>query len=83
MTLKDYAKVIQKMVKDGHGDRIVIYAKDEEGNGYEEVYFHPSLGFYYSEGRGWGNFVNEEHADDYEALGALPAGEKQDAVCIN
>lgn len=43
MTLKDYAKMINDLVKAGHGDKIVIAAADDEGNSYSDVTYTPSL----------------------------------------
>ena len=42
------AKYIEKLqgILDTRGDFDVIYSKDDEGNGYQEVYYDPSLGFY-------------------------------------
>ena len=36
---------LQKLIEE-HGDLDVIYAKDDEGNGYSEVYYNPSVGMY-------------------------------------
>lgn len=42
MTLNDYKKGIEKLIKKGHGDKIVIFACDEEGNSYSDVDFMPT-----------------------------------------
>jgi hypothetical protein len=43
MTLNQYAKHITRLIEEGHGSRTVIYAKDSEGNHYEDVVYNPSL----------------------------------------
>ena len=43
MTLKDYAKHIRRLIKEGHGSKIVISARDDEGNGYSDVYYAPGV----------------------------------------
>lgn len=43
MTLLEYKKQIDKLVKQGHGNKTVIYAVDEEGNEYKAVYNSPCI----------------------------------------
>ena len=43
MTLKDYAKHINQLIELGHGDKIVISARDDEGNSFEDVHYAPEV----------------------------------------
>ena len=45
MTLKNYIKYLTKIVKENpsYKDCIVIYAEDDEGNGYQEVHNMPAF----------------------------------------
>ena len=43
MTLNEYISELQKLQKK-HGTKQVVYAKDEEGNGFQPVVFAPSVG---------------------------------------
>ena len=43
MTLTEYKRYIDKLVKEGHGNKEVIFCMDEEGNSYDDVPFAPSI----------------------------------------
>ena len=43
MKLKEYAKQINKLVKN-HPNADVVYSIDDEGNNYRDVYYHPTYG---------------------------------------
>ena len=43
MTLKHYKKLIDNLVKRGHGDLQVVYSCDDEGNQYNSVVFAPAI----------------------------------------
>jgi hypothetical protein len=43
MTLKEFQAKINKLVKQGHGDKEVFYSSDEEGNSFDEVFYEPSV----------------------------------------
>jgi len=43
MKLKDYKLLIDKLVEEGHGNKTIIYSKDSEGNGFEDVCFKPTI----------------------------------------
>jgi hypothetical protein len=43
MKLKKYKALIDKLVEEGHGERVVIFATDEEGNRYEDVFYGPTV----------------------------------------
>jgi len=74
MKLKEYIKVLQKIVKENPKakDYTMVYATDEEGNGFKEVCFEPSVG---------GMIDNEEYycSGDSE----LPEGFIENSVCVN
>lgn len=56
-------------------DYQVIYAKDDEGNGYGEIYFDPSVGYYDDDDRDWMSKENLME-DGYEDLPV-------NSVCVN
>lgn len=66
MKLTEYIKGLEFALKQ-HGDLDVIYAKDEEGNGFYPVSFEPSVGRYED-----GEFQQEEIES-----------EEFNAVCVN
>jgi hypothetical protein len=43
MTLKEFKKHIDRLVKNGHGNLTVVAASDEEGNSYDDIYLTPSV----------------------------------------
>lgn len=43
MILKDYQKIINILVKNGHGNKEVFYSIDDEGNQYKPVYYSPTV----------------------------------------
>ena len=43
MRLNKYVALLQD-IADQYGDLEVIYSKDDEGNGYQEVHYDPSPG---------------------------------------
>jgi hypothetical protein len=43
MTLIDFKQHIDKLVKEGHGNKTVVAAGDDEGNYYNDVLFAPSI----------------------------------------
>lgn len=75
MKLKEYIKNLLAFA-DENPDALemdVIYAKDDEGNGYQGIYYEPSLG-YFDEDRDF-TPVDSEDFEEYE--------EEANAVCIN
>lgn len=46
MTLTEYIKKLQMLEAKGHGECEVIYARDDEGNGYQPVSYEPSRGYF-------------------------------------
>ena len=75
MTLKEFLENIDKMVKENPAilDMTVVTSKDDEGNGYNEVYYTPSTGRF--EDR---EFTTEEYYED-----ELPNDWKPNAICVN
>jgi len=43
MTLNQYKKLIDEMVKRGHGSKGVVFASDAEGNSYSDIIFSPTI----------------------------------------
>lgn len=75
MTLENYVRGLTEFIKNNPQlkDCIVIYAKDEEGNGFEKVFYTPTKGYY--EDR---NFIEK---DNFNAWSLNE--EDINAVCIN
>lgn len=73
MTLKEYIQGLQEFVEENPeaADFKVVSAIDEEGNGFNEVKFGPTLGYFDDS---YGGFT---HADEEELE------EEPNAVCIN
>jgi hypothetical protein len=78
MKLKEFLNNIQKMVEEDPSllELDVITSKDDEGNGFEEVYYSPSVGVFEDS-----EFVpsdSEDFEEEYEYT-------KKDinAICIN
>lgn len=77
-TLKEYILDLQKLVEENPetADFIVITAKDAEGNGYEPIYYGPTIGLYEDDN----NFISEDQYDEYEGL---YIDTSSNAVCVN
>jgi len=43
MTLNEFKGFIDKLVEDGHGEKIVVYSCDDEGNRYDDVLYSPAV----------------------------------------
>jgi hypothetical protein len=43
MKLNEYKQAIDKLVRQGHGDKEVVFAVDDEGNCFADVNFSPSI----------------------------------------
>lgn len=71
MTLREFIQNLQDFVKENPDtlDMTVITSIDSEGNGYSEIYYDPTMGWYED-----GNFSSCE--EDIEEYGA-------NAVCVN
>lgn len=39
LTVKDLLKICQKAVKEGYGDKTIVVADDNEGNGYHGLFY--------------------------------------------
>ena len=80
MKFKDYVANLQKALNDNPelGEMETISAIDDEGNGYNAVYYdEPTVGIY--DGEYNGEFYS--HPEDLEER--LGEGEVLNAVCIN
>jgi len=63
MTLKEYIEQLQKFVEMNPEtlDMDVIYSRDDEGNGFGQVHYAPSKGFYEDM-----EFIASDQLEDYE-----------------
>ena len=68
MKMKEYAEKISKLAEK-YPDVVVVYSRDEEGNGYKEVFYNPTAG----------QFEDGEFAKGKGLERKLPIN----AVCIN
>lgn len=61
MTLENYIKVLTKLVQDNPnaGNYLVIYSADDEGNHFQPVQFHPTIGTYK-----WDGFDDSKSKDN-------------------
>lgn len=75
MTLKEYIEQLQNFAETNPEtlDMDVVYSRDDEGNGFQQIHYAPSKGFY--EDR---EFISVEQLEDYNR-------EENDvnAVCVN
>jgi hypothetical protein len=59
MTLKEYAAIINGLVKAGHGKLTVVHASDDEGNSFHNVHYAPAVidapntGYTYNKAKGY------------------------------
>lgn len=69
MRLSEYIDGL-KQILEKNGDLQVVYAVDEEGNSFNEIFFSPSVGYYDDN-----DFTNENNFEDgdYEI----------NSVCVN
>jgi hypothetical protein len=75
MKLKEFLENLNELVKENPQvlEYEVIYAKDDEGNGFREVVYTPSVGFLDDE-----NKYTVEESEDWEEL-----EEEPNVICIN
>lgn len=80
MKLKEFLNNIQEMVKKDPSllEKNVIFAKDAEGNGFEEVYYSPSVGVYDTEEYEFVPADSEDFEEEYEYT-----KEDINAICVN
>lgn len=74
MKFKEYLAELNKIAKKNPEtlNMDVIYSKDDEGNGYQQVSYEPSKGFYDGD-----EFTGEGHFEECEIT------ENPNAICIN
>lgn len=75
MMLEEYLKCLNKIVEKNPKalKYRLIYAKDDEGNEFKNVFYTPSLGFMNDENE----YTPKDH-EDWEEL-----GEEPNVICIN
>ena len=62
MKISEMIKNLQEF-KDEHGDHDCWYARDDEGNGHQEVYFKPSFSYVDSDGEVYSDEEDLEYFD--------------------
>ncbi len=74
MKLKEYLEAMNKLTKENPEclDMEIVYARDDEGNGYQKVSYEPSKGFFNDN-----DFTPESQLEECEIT------EKPNAICIN
>lgn len=79
MKISEMIKNLQEFIEE-HGDLDCYYAGDDEGNGYHEVYYSPTLMYVDDEGEAYSIKSIEENKED----GYLSEEEfdKFEKVCI-
>lgn len=75
MSLREYIEGLNSFAKDNPDalDLIVITSKDAEGNGFSEVYYSPSKGYFDGE-----DFYTESSFKDHDLV-----KENTNTVCVN
>jgi hypothetical protein len=48
MKLDEYINLLNKIKKQYGGKLECVYSKDDEGNGFHKIFYHPSIGKYNS-----------------------------------
>jgi hypothetical protein len=83
MKLKEYIENLQKLAKEKPEtlEMDVIYARDDEGNGYQGIYYEPTLGVFDEEGEFHSEANIKEDAEYYEEYEIDVS--TINAVCIN
>ena len=79
MKLSKFIKGLQKSLKE-HGDLEVITSIDSEGNGYNEVYYEPSAGYFNADEGEW---VSLDHIKDDPEYYEDYKDKKPNAICVN
>lgn len=77
LTFKQYLDALNKFAKENPKmlSMLVITSRDEEGNGYNKVYYKPSPGFF----DGDYAFTPEDQFDELDE----PENAKVNAICVN
>jgi hypothetical protein len=79
MNLKTYLENLNQMVKENPSllEYTVISSIDDEGNGFNEVYWEPSLGHFNEDGDFYSKENIEEEPEEYDEDIEI------NAICIN
>tara|TARA_R110000796_G_scaffold161858_1_gene278633 strand:- start:9545 stop:9796 length:252 start_codon:yes stop_codon:yes gene_type:complete len=83
MELQEYVKTLQKLMEDRPETKTMkaFTSIDDEGNGYRELYFAPSIGVYFD-----GGFHDEKHLEEDKEYYAEYHEDEDftlNAVCVN
>lgn len=75
MKLRDYLEELKEFVETFPEclDMEVVYSRDDEGNGYQRVYYGPTKGIFEDS-----DFISADQLEDYEREES-----EINAVCIN
>jgi hypothetical protein len=75
MLLKEFIENLNKFIKENPEtlEMQVVTSKDDEGNGFNPVYFEPSKGIFED-----GDFISFEQYEDYDRENS-----DTNAVCVN
>ena len=75
MKLKAYINGLKSLIKDNPklANATAVYSRDDEGNGFQEVFYSPSVGVFED-----GEFMDP---DDYESV--MDVKKESNAVCVN
>lgn len=82
MKFKEYLENLNKLAQEKPEtlEMVVVYAKDDEGNGFQEVHYTPTVGNYDPEDS-WGGFTSEanikEEPEEYDEDIEI------NSICIN
>ena len=85
MKLSEYMKHLRKLIKDNPEakDYVVVCSSDDEGNSFQEVLFHPTIGIYVEEGRDGSFYAGSEDMDLFMEEFHPDVDPKPNAICVN
>lgn len=75
MTMTEFSAAMTELAKK-HPDALVVYSKDNEGNGYEPVHYTGTAGFYRE-----GDFYTDD--ESYQEVTGNDGKLQVNAVCVN
>ncbi len=82
LKFKEYVDNLNKLLADNpkYGDLDVVYSKDDEGNGFQHIYYGPTIGIH--DGEYQGDFKQYDTDPDVDPEDTCTK-EEINAVCIN
>ena len=87
MKLSEYMKHLRKLIEDNPEakDYVVVCASDDEGNDFNPIIFHPSVGFFLAEGGfGTGEFyAGDDDLSTLQEFHPEVTDTKPNAICVN